>query len=51
MKRAKGSRAATVTKVGDKCMGISSNTPEEEPPRKQPKVIHIDSNAEIMGHK
>jgi hypothetical protein len=34
MKRAKGSRAATVTKVGDKCMGISSNTPEKGTPKK-----------------
>ena len=51
LERAVGSRAATVAKIGDNCVGISSNAPEEEPPRRRPKVIHIDSSAEIMGHK
>ena len=59
LERAVESRTATAAKIGDnednnmskQCVWISSSTPEKEPPIKQPKVIHIDSNAEIIGCK
>jgi hypothetical protein len=59
MERVAESRAAIAGKIGDnednkskQCsVGISSSAPEKEPPRKQSKVMHIDSNTETMGCK